>query len=141
MDDCGKNEWTMTFTVIASICAVAAVPLTGGASLAAAGLAVTAIGATAQVVAAVDIKEPEKTDITGETAEHVINSMRQAIQKQVDKIVETETRIRDALSNLNDMVHQHQSDSNADHHFFFTKRPALADATRDTIRNDMGYTD
>jgi hypothetical protein len=141
MDDCGKNEWTMTFTVVASICAVAAVPLTGGASLAVAGLAVTAIGATAQVVAAVDIKEAPKTDITGEAADQVINSMRQAIQKQVDKIVETETRIRDSLSALNDMVFQKQSDPNPDRNVFFTKRPPLADATPGNIRNNMGYTD
>jgi hypothetical protein len=141
MDDCGKNEWQMAFTVVSSICAVAAVPLTGGGSLAVAGLAVTAVGATAQVVAAVEIKEPPKTTIEGESADAVVRSMREAIKKQIQYINETEERIKQRLSTTNDSVYQTQRDWNPNRHFFFTRRPALADSNARNIRNDMGYTD
>ncbi len=141
MDDCGKNEWQMAFTVVASVCAVAAVPLTGGASLAVAGLAITAIGATAQVVAAVEIKEAPKTDIEGESADAVIRSMREAIKKQIQYIFETEDRIKQKLGTINDSVYQTQRDSDVNRHFFHTRRPALADSNAGNIRNNMGYTD
>jgi hypothetical protein len=141
MDDCGKNEWQMAFTVVASICAVAAVPLTGGGSLAVAGLAITAVGATAQVIAAVEIKEPPKSNIEGESADAVINSMRDAIRKQVQYVNETEDRIKQKLSNINDSVYQSQRDSDPNRNFFFTRRPTLADSNAGNIRDNMGYTD
>jgi hypothetical protein len=141
MDDCGKNEWQMTFTVVSSICAVAAVPLTSGASLAAAGLAITAVGATAQVVAAVEVEEPPKTTIEGESVDAVITSMREAITKQIRYIGETEARISQKLGSTNDSVYQAQRNSSPDQHFFCTRRPALADSNTGSIRHDMGYTD
>jgi hypothetical protein len=132
MDDCGKNEWTMAFTVVASICAVAAVPISGGASLSVAALTITAVGATAQVVAAVDVKDPPELKIRGEASPDVINSMRDAIRTEIEKIGETERRIRDAISALSDLIYQKRD-------YFVSKRPTLADATNATIRSDMGY--
>jgi hypothetical protein len=141
MDDCGKNEWTMTFTVVASICAVAAVPVSGGTSLLLVGT-ITAIGATAQVVAAADVvKDPPTYGIEGESVRPVINSMREAIKKQIQYVNETETRIQKALSAMNDLVYSAQRDGNADKHYFCIRRPALADSNPGRIRTDMGYTD
>jgi hypothetical protein len=130
MTDCGSNEWTMAFTVVASIAAVAAVPFTGGASL----LVITAIGATAQVVAAVEIKDPPEKDIKGETTRPVISSMREAIQKQYETINETEIRIRDSVSNLNDLIYGQKD-------LFVSKRPTLADGKASNIRDYVGVTD
>jgi hypothetical protein len=142
MDDaCDPNTWQMVFTVVASICAVAAVPLTGGTSLSVAGVAITAVGATAQVVAAVKIEEPPKTSIGGESAGAVIQSMRSAVNKLIQHINETEGRIRQALGNINESIYQTQRDSNANRHFFCTRRPALADSNARNIRKNMGYTD
>lgn len=141
MDDCGKNEWTMTFTVVASICAVAAVPFSAGTSLLVVG-AITAVGATAQVVAAADVvKDPPNYGIEGESVRPVINSMREAIKRQIQYVNETETRIQKALSAINDLVYAAQRDTNEDKHYFCIRRPALADSSARQIRQDMGYTD
>ena len=46
-DGCDQSSWVMAFSVLAGIASIAAVPLTGGASLA--GYAVTAIGAVGSI--------------------------------------------------------------------------------------------
>ncbi|HEV3360946.1 MAG TPA: hypothetical protein VG247_29355 [Pseudonocardiaceae bacterium] len=46
-DGCDQSSWVMAFSILAGIASIAAVPLTGGASLA--GLSVTAIGAVGSI--------------------------------------------------------------------------------------------
>jgi len=129
MDDCGKNEWTVAFTVVASVAAVAAVPVTGGASL-----AITAVGATAQVVAAVGPEDPPKNEFSGESAEAVINAMRQGIHKLYEAIGATEQRIAKALGDVHTLV-------GANRDLFVARRPALAGTTAGTITgpDGLGY--
>lgn len=131
MDDCGKNDWTMTFTVVASVAAVAAVPVTGGTSLA---LAITAVGATSQVVAAAAPEDPPKIQFSGESPGAVISQMREAISKLRSEINKQETRISDAMRTTLGLV-----SGNRD--LFVSKRPSLASATPDKIRSPeyLGY--
>lgn len=114
-----KNDWTFTFTVLASVAAVAAValtPLTDGAT---GPLAVTAVGAAAQVAAAAPPPElPDKN--SGETAIQITNSMKAAMNKIVNDIHATESKIASALSTVNGMVSSNKA-------YFVAPRPGLAD--------------
>jgi hypothetical protein len=72
--DCTRTEWTLTFTVVASAAAVVAVPLSGGASL-----ALGAVGAVAQVVAATGPAEAPQTSFSADEPGEVVERMRDAI--------------------------------------------------------------
>ncbi|MFV2086351.1 hypothetical protein [Micromonospora sp. LOL_021] len=132
MDDCGKNEWVMTFTVVSSVAAVTGValaPVSFGLSL---GL--TAVGATSQVAAAGVPDDPPAVRFQGETAPAVVDSMRDAIRLLHGYIAEQEQKIANALTSCCQAVAQ-QRDS------FVAKRPALADATQSNVTGPlfMGY--
>jgi predicted RNase H-like HicB family nuclease len=132
MDDCGKNSWVMTFTVVSSVAAVAGValaPFSGGASF---GL--TAVGAASQVAAAGVQDDPPKVNFQGETAIAVIASMRDAIGLLHGYIAEQERKIADALTRCYQQIMQ-------DRDSFVAKRPALADATAADVTGPlfMGY--
>lgn len=130
MGESGSNEWTMVFTVISSVAAVAAVPLTGGASV----LTVTAIGAAAQVVAAAAPEDSPKLQVSGEHADQVLASMFECLNKLQEEIDRTDRKISDALADLIGSVY-------AERDSFVSKRPALAGATKQNIRSpeQMGY--
>lgn len=129
MHDCGKNEWTMTFTVIASVAAIAAVPVTGGASL-----AITAVGAASQVVAAAAPEDPPKIQFSGETPGPIISQMREAIKKEIELIGQAEQKIADAMKGAGSVVSGNMS-------LFVAKEPALAGADTSNITSPeyMGY--
>jgi len=133
MDDCGSNEWTMTFTVVASVAGVlAAVPTLGASTT----VTIAAIGGAAWVVAAAGIEDPPKGQIQGEDSWAVLDSMKSCIDKEIDAVKHTEDRIAKTIQGVLGSVHG-QQDS------FVAKRPALAGATKSTIRNPeyMGYSD
>jgi len=134
MDDCGKNEWTMTFTVVAAVASIAAVPLTGGASLTAAAVAITAVGAASQVAAAAAPDDPPTIQFGGESAEAVVGQLREAIAKLVEYIQQQESKISNALTNTHRLVA-------ADRASFVSGRPALAAATARNVAGPeyMGY--
>lgn len=132
MHDCGKNKWTMTFTVMASVAAIAAVPLTAGASTFALGLAVTAVGAASQVAAAAAPDDPPAIQFSGESPEVIILQMRRAIQKLYEGIADQEAKIADAMQKTNSLVDQHRD-------MFVTKQPALSRGHPGNIRDLMGY--
>ncbi|MFV2013302.1 MULTISPECIES: hypothetical protein [unclassified Micromonospora] len=132
MDDCGKNEWVMTFTVVSSVAAVAGValaPVSFGLSL---GL--TAVGASSQVAAAGVPDDPPAVRFQGETAQAVVDSMRDAIRLLHGYIAEQEQKIADALTSCCQAVAQQRNS-------FVAKRPALADATQSNVTGPlfMGY--
>ncbi|HEX6075563.1 MAG TPA: hypothetical protein VFZ32_09915 [Micromonosporaceae bacterium] len=129
MDDCGKNEWTMAFTVVASVAAVAAVPVTGGASL-----AITAVGAASEVAAAAVPDDPPSIRFSGETPGAVISQMREAISKLKAEIDGQEAKIAGAVSGACELV-----SGNRD--LFVSKQPKLAGATPANIRGPayLGY--
>jgi hypothetical protein len=73
--DCTRTEWTVVFTVVASAAAVAAVPLSGGASIAVGG-----VGAVAQVVAVGGPGEDApRSTFAADSAREVVQRMREAV--------------------------------------------------------------
>ena len=135
MRGCSKNQAVIVFTVIASICAV--LTSSGGAL----PIAITAIGAVASAGAdIVGLESAPKTQIDGMYVVMVLASMEKAINQLVEKIMYTENRIKSAVANISDQIHSAQSSSNPDQHSFCARRPSLADASRGSIRHDLGYT-
>lgn len=132
MDDCGKNSWVMTFTVVSSVAGVsgaALAPFSGGASL-----SLTAIAAASQVAAAGVPDDPPQVNFQGETAIAVIASMRDAIGLLHGYIAEQERKVADALTHSYQEIMQ-------DRDSFVAKRPELAGATAADVTGPlfMGY--
>lgn len=130
MDDCGKNEWTMTFTVAAAVATVAAVPLTGGAAL-----AVTAVAAgSAAAATMIGTEAPPTIRFSGESASAVVSQMRMAISKLTEYIIEQESKIAQAMAATHKVLAGERKN-------VVFPRPALADATRGNITSPefMGY--
>ena len=130
MDHCGQNEWTMTFTIVASVAAVAAVPISAGTSMAAlaAATTVTAVGATSQVVAAHQVDPAKVTRYQGETAEAVVTQVRRSVSELLGHIQQAEQKIANALDGMRATMSQHRE-------LFVAPRPKLADATRTDVRD------
>ncbi len=131
MGETGKNEWTMIFTVVASVAAV-------GASLMAPGaggvIAVTAIGSASQVVAAAAPDDPPKLTVSGEHPDQVLVAMANCLNKLQEEIDNTDRKIATALQSLVGEIY-------ASNESFVSKRPALAGATKADITSpgQMGY--
>jgi hypothetical protein len=126
MGDCGKNDWTMLFTVGASVAAVGATVVTGGTAI----IALTAVGAASQVVAAAAPDDPPKTQFSGETAEAVISQVREALSTLASEIRKQEQKIASAMTSCSSYVVAHRSS-------FVAARPTLAGATASTVRDSQ----
>lgn len=120
---CDKNAWTVGFTVVASVAAVGASLLTAGT---AAPVAITAVGAAAQVVAATPPSSTEK-QYAGETAVQITNAMKQALNVLADFIQDVEDTghggvpgIAPAIQKVGDFVGANRS-------LLVANRPELAD--------------
>jgi hypothetical protein len=101
--DCTRNEWTITFTVVASVAALAVVPLSGGAAL-----AVSAVGAAAQVAAAGGPEEPVRTAFSGDDPVDVVDRMRDAITLLHGHIRDQRAKVDAALRATHDLVIGHR---------------------------------
>ncbi|MGH3389975.1 MAG: hypothetical protein ACRDOO_13985 [Actinomadura sp.] len=130
-DRCDKNEWSITFTVVAAVASIAAVPLSGGALY-----AVTAVGAGSSMAAGAPPKDAPTNEFSGESPEAVISSMGHGISKLAQEIGNAERTIANALQKTQGVL-------SADRKSFVSRRPALAGATPRNIRSSkyMGYTD
>ena len=126
MGDCGKNEWTMFFTVGASVAAVAATVVSGGTAV----IALTAVGAASQVVAAAAPDDPPRGQFSGETSEAVIGQVREALTRLATEIGRQEQKIATAMGSCRAYVAANRAS-------FVAPRPALADATAGTIRDPL----
>jgi hypothetical protein len=132
MGRCGQNKWTMTWTIVASVAAVAAVPISAGTSVLGAGTAlattatVTAVGAAGQVAAAHQVAPPRETEYHGETAEVVIEQMRHGINEAISEIQQGEQMIATALQNMHAALMRERGR-------FVAPRPKLLDATARTV--------
>lgn len=137
MDHCGQNKWTMTWTIVASVAAVAAVPISAGTSVLGAGATlatattVTAVGAAGQVAAAHQVAPPKETAYHGETAEVVIEQMRHGVNEAISEIQQGEQTIAAALRNM------HATMASA-RDLFVAPRPKLLDALPGNVFDD-GY--
>ncbi|MFG1926881.1 hypothetical protein [Cryptosporangium sp. NPDC048952] len=127
LGDCTKFEWTMTFTVLASVATVAALPL----GVTAFGLTITLVGASSQVVAAGAPDDPPRTEYSGRTVNGVLDNMRDAIARVTSAINDQESRIADALSAGLAAVR-------AERNKFVAPRPHLVGAGRTGIRDELG---
>ncbi|WP_433047738.1 hypothetical protein [Dactylosporangium sp. CS-033363] len=97
--DCTRTEWTITFTVVAAVAAVAAVPVSGGLSLAAGGVA-----GLAQVVAATGPAEAPQTTFTADVPSEVADRVREAITQLRAHIHEKRDAVRIALRATNKAI-------------------------------------
>lgn len=124
MDHCGQNKWTMVWTIVASVAAVAAVPISGGTSLAALAAVgtVTAVGSAAQVAAAHQVQAPYPTDYHGESAEAVIGEVRAGVAHVISEIQRAEEIVVGALNSNNEFISGQPS-------YFVAPQPKLANAT------------
>jgi hypothetical protein len=114
-----KNQWNFTFTVLSSVAAVATVPLDAATDGLTTPLTVTAIGAATQVAAAAPPPElPDQS--SGETAIQITNSMKAAMDRIVNDIHTTESKIASALAEMNQTVVANKA-------YFVARRPAIAD--------------
>ncbi|WP_035848631.1 hypothetical protein [Cryptosporangium arvum] len=127
LEDCTKFEWTMTFTVLASVATIAAFPLT----VTGLALSITVVGASSQVVAAAALDDPPKTEYGARTVNGVLDNMREAITRVTAGIREQETTIADALREAANSIRGHREG-------FVAPRPALTAATRATIQEELG---
>lgn len=97
--ECTRTEWTITFTVVASVAAVAAVPVSGGASL-----ALGTVGAVAQVLAATGPAEPVRTSFSGDDPGEVVERMREAITMLRGHIRERQDGVAAALRDTRELM-------------------------------------
>jgi hypothetical protein len=127
LDDCTKFEWTMTFTVLASVATVAAFPVSAPAF----ALSVTLVGASSQVVAAAAPDDPPRTEYSGRTVNAVLDNMRDAIARVTTAINDQETRIAEALT-------AGLASLRAERSKFVAPRPHLVGVTRSSVREEFG---
>ena len=131
MDDCGKNTWGISFTVLACVAGVlASVPTGGTGGL----LVISAVGTAAWVEAANPPASAPKVDYSGESPQAVIGHLREAVAKLKTSVEEQEKRIADALTSANGVVTGNPT-------LFVAPRPDLASATAGNIMSpqEMGY--
>lgn len=120
---CSQGDWTVGLTVAASILAILAALESDGASL-----SLTAVGAAAQVGAAV----PGTPSQPGGTAEQIIGAMRQLISQFGQQLTDTINLITSRLQASSVTVQQNSA-------VFDMPRPAMDDIKDDqTLRGPLG---
>lgn len=128
MDDCGSNDWSLAFTVLGAVVAIAAVPVTDGASL----FALAAVGSAASVASAVAPSgDDNKRRFSGESAGAVIAQMRTAITMLAHDIASQEAKIAKAMNDTYGTV-------TGGRRSFVSNRPLLADANAGNVKGDRG---
>ena len=118
----GKNEWSFVFSVISAVVALGSIPLTGGAST---GLAAVGAGAAAGSAGGAGLTA------SGDSAEDITDSMKQAVGKLTRHIQEKETVISEALQKTTGTV-------SGKRELFIAARPALANLLGGELTADGG---
>ena len=118
-DDCGKNEWEIGLSVVGAVVAIAAVPVTGGASAIALGAVASAVDVASTFAG--QIEDPPKNDYSAESVEGVIAKAKQGIEDLKTEVARAEQKIVDAMTNSSGVVSGHATD-------FLAPRPTLAGA-------------
>ena len=116
-DDCGKNEWEIGLSVVGAVVAIAAVPVTGGASAIALGAVASAVDVASTFAG--QIEDPPKNDYSAESVEGVIAKAKQGIEDLKTEVERAEQKIVDAMTNSSGVVAGHATD-------FLAPRPTLA---------------
>jgi hypothetical protein len=115
--DCGKNDWEIGLSVVGAVVAIAAVPVTGGAS--AVALAAVASGLEVAGTFAGQIEDPPSNDYSAESVEGVIAKAKEGIEDLKKEVERAEQKVVDAMTNSADVVSSYASD-------FVAPRPTLA---------------
>ena len=115
-DDCGKNEWEIGLSVVGAVVAIAAVPVTGGASAIALGAVASAVDVASTFAG--QIEDPPKNDYSAESVEGVIAKAKQGIEDLKTEVARAEQKIVDAMTNSSGVVSGHATD-------FLAPRPTL----------------
>jgi hypothetical protein len=115
--DCGKNDWEIGLSVVGAVVAIAAVPVTGGASAIALGAVASGIDVASTFAG--QIEDPPKNDYSAESVEGVISKAKEGIEDLKKEVERAEQKIVDAMSNSADVVSSYASD-------FVAPRPTLA---------------
>ena len=118
-DDCGKNEWEIGLSVVGAVVAIAAVPVTGGASAIALGAVASAVDVASTFAG--QIEDLPKNDYSAESVEGVIAKAKQGIEDLKTEVARAEQKIVDAMTNSSGVVAGHATD-------FLAPRPTLAGA-------------
>lgn len=118
---CSQGDWSVGLTVLSSIVTIVAAIESGGASL-----ALTAIGAAAQVGAA--IPAPSQP---GGTAEQIIGAMRQLISQFGQQLTDALNLIVSRLQTSSAMVQQNIA-------YFTMPRPSMDDMDDGTLTGPLG---
>lgn len=117
MNSCSKADLEFTLSVVSAVAAVGAIPFTAGASMTFAVVgAASAVGGAAQ-------KGYEAVEGSGGSAEQVVSSMKDAIDKLTGHISEKEGQIAKALNGYAGEVNQQKSKEDSP---FVSARPKLA---------------
>lgn len=134
MNDCGGNSWNIGFAILGAVVAVAAIPLTAGASSSTLAVSLAIVSGAAGAASSASYGDLEKTEFSGNSPTQVINSMREAISK-------LKTGIADAERTIADTMNRNQGVVAANHASFISPRPALADAGPGTYTSPavLGY--
>lgn len=127
LDNCTKDEWTMDFTVGASVASIGAavLGLTGG------GIALAVIGAASQVAAAVPMKDSPKTEYSARTVQGVMGNLQEAIARIYSLISAEEQKIAKSLTAAQQTMRENPA-------LFIAPRPLLAESTAASVRADLG---
>jgi hypothetical protein len=121
-DDCGKNEWEIGLSVVGAVVAIAAVPVTGGASAIALGAVASAVDVASTFAG--QIEDPPQNDYSAESVEGVIAKAKQGIEDLKTRSSAAEQKIVDAMTNSSG------GRSPATPPTFLAPRPTLAGAPR-----------
>ena len=125
--DLSQTEWTVTFTVIASIAAIGAAPLSGGASI-----ALTAVGAAASVAAAVPVDDGTEVAFAARHVKGVVDQVRLGVKDLVASIEQAEQLIAERLAANVPVVQAHWQQ-------FVAARPDLNNTDATNVKSNFGF--
>ncbi|MGI5238009.1 hypothetical protein [Dactylosporangium sp. CA-139066] len=97
--DCTRTEWTVTFTVMASVAAVVAVPL-GGVP----GVVLGGVAAVGQVMAVAGPDDPPRTSFSADDPGEVVERVREAIRQLLGHVHERRAAVAEALRKTGQLV-------------------------------------
>lgn len=127
---CGKNQWSFGFSVLSAVAAIAGVVVTAATGGAGAAVVVGAVGAAASTGSA----GVGAINASGDSAETIVDSMKQAINALERHIDEVEQKISKAVDDMANTLQDHQS-------LFLSARPELAGLSGGDLTSHSGVGD
>ncbi|WP_031466798.1 hypothetical protein [Sciscionella sediminilitoris] len=120
---CGKNEWGFALSVVSAVVAIASIPVSGPAG----AIVISAVGAAASTGSAAKAG----IEASGDSAEEITKSMKEAIEKLTEDIKKNEKQIKEALDGITSAVSGNKA-------LFVANRPKLAGMDDGQLTGDSG---